>query len=110
MRVIPVDMSGVTAMVAQPPQPKMKDRKNGVIAVDAETGGSLMTVDVLFVANGNADLVTVTVAEADLSGELATGTPVALTGLVARPWENEFDGKKKHGITFRAAAVTALAG
>lgn len=35
MRVIPVDMSGVTAMVAQPPQPKMKDRKNGVIAVRA---------------------------------------------------------------------------
>ncbi len=110
MRVIPVDMTGVTAMVAQAPQPKMKDKKNGIIAVDAETGGALVTVDVLFVANGNADVVTVTVAEADVSGDLKTGVPVALTGLVARPWENEFNGQKRHGITFRAAAVTSLAG
>ena len=37
------------------------------------------------------------------------GTPVALTGLVARPWENEFNGQRRHGISFRAAAVTSLA-
>jgi hypothetical protein len=36
------------------------------------------------------------------------GTPVALTGLVARPWENEFNGQKRHGISFRAVAVTAV--
>lgn len=36
------------------------------------------------------------------------GTPVALTGLVARPWENEFNGQKRHGISFRAVAVTSL--
>lgn len=110
MRMIPVDLSGLTVMVAQPPQPKMKDRKNGLMAVDAETGKSLMTVDVLFVGNGNAEVVTVVVIEDDISGDLATGTPVAVTGLIARPWENEFNGQKKHGITFRAAAVTSLAG
>ena len=38
------------------------------------------------------------------------GTPVALTGLIARPWENEFNGQKRHGIAFRAVAVTSLAG
>ncbi len=37
------------------------------------------------------------------------GTPVALTGLIARPWENEFNGQKRHGIAFRAVAVTSLA-
>ncbi|MET9515151.1 hypothetical protein [Streptomyces sp. NPDC002994] len=110
MRVIPVDMTGVTVMVAQPPQTKMRDKKNGVVAVDIETGGSLMTVDVLFVANGNAEVITVTVTEDDISGDLAMGTPVALTGLVARPWENEFNGQKRHGISFRAAAVTSLVG
>ncbi|GAA2482520.1 hypothetical protein [Streptomyces gobitricini] len=110
MRQIPVDMTGTTVMVAQPPQLKMRDKKNGVVAVDPETNGSLMTVDVLFVANGNAEVITVTVPEADISGELTTGTPVALTGLVARPWENEFNGQKRHGISFRAAAVTSLAG
>ncbi|MER7661920.1 hypothetical protein [Streptomyces sp. NPDC096193] len=110
MRVIPVDMTGVTVMVAQPPQQKMKDKQNGVIAVDTETKKPLMTVDVLFVGNGNAEVVTVTVIEDDISGELAMGTPVALTGLMARPWENEFNGQKRHGISFRAAAVTSLAG
>jgi hypothetical protein len=37
------------------------------------------------------------------------GTPVALTGLIARPWENDFNGQKRHGIAFRAVAVTSLA-
>jgi hypothetical protein len=37
------------------------------------------------------------------------GTPVALTGLIARPWENEFNGQRRHGIAFRAVAVTSLA-
>ncbi|GAA1506435.1 SCO3933 family regulatory protein [Streptomyces albidochromogenes] len=109
MQLIPVDMTGVTVMVAQPPRPKMKDKKNGLIAVDTETGKPLMVVDVLFVANGSADVVTVAVIEDDISGELTTGTPVALTGLVARPWENDFNGQKRHGISFRAAAVTSLA-
>ncbi|HET6357604.1 hypothetical protein [Streptomyces sp.] len=107
MRQIPVDTTGATVMVAQPPQPKMKDKKNGVIATDMETGHALLTVDVLFVMNGNAEVLTVTVAEPDVSGEMVTGAPVALTGLVARPWENEFNGQKRHGISFRAAAVTA---
>ncbi|MFE5809169.1 MULTISPECIES: hypothetical protein [unclassified Streptomyces] len=109
MRQIPVDTTGATVMVAQPPQLKMRDKKTGQVAVDNETGGNLMTVDVLFVMNGNAEVVSVTVAEADVSGELVMGTPVALTGLVARPWENEFNGQKRHGISFRAVAVTSLA-
>ncbi|MEU8938774.1 hypothetical protein AB0C97_12135 [Streptomyces goshikiensis] len=109
MRQIPVDTTGATLMVAQPPQLKMRDKKTGQVAVDTESGNSLMTVDVLFVMNGNAEVVSVTVAEPDISGDLATGTPVALTGLVARPWENEFNGQKRHGLSFRAVAVTSLA-
>ncbi|WP_079406131.1 SCO3933 family regulatory protein [Streptomyces sp. 3211] len=109
MRQIPVDTSGATVMVAQPPQLKMRDKKTGQIALDPDTGNSLMTVDVLFVMSGNAEVISVTVAEPDVSGELTMGTPVALTGLVARPWENEFNGQKRHGISFRAVAVTSLA-
>ncbi|MCX4528083.1 hypothetical protein OG982_20740 [Streptomyces sp. NBC_01551] len=109
MRMIPVDTTGATVMVAQPPQLKLRDKKTGQVAVDNETGSNLMTVDVLFVMNGNAEVVSVTVAEPDISGELAMGTPVALTGLVARPWENEFNGQKRHGLSFRAVAVTSLA-
>ncbi|MFD8394402.1 hypothetical protein [Streptomyces sp. NPDC059680] len=109
MRQIPVDTNGATLMVAQPPQTKMRDKRNGVIATDTDTGHTLVTVDVLFVMNGSAEVITVTVAEPDISGELAMGTPIALTGLVARPWENEFNGQKRHGISFRAVAVTSLA-
>ncbi|GGM10629.1 hypothetical protein GCM10010129_63270 [Streptomyces fumigatiscleroticus] len=107
MRQIPVDTNGATLMVAQPPQPKMKDKRNGVIATNLE-GQTLMLIDVLFVMNGNAEVITVTVAEPDISGELAMGTPLALTGLVAAPWENEFNGQKRHGISFRAVAATSL--
>lgn len=109
MRQIPVDTNAATVMVAQPPQPKFVNRKAGEVAVDRETGESLKTVDVLFVLNGQAEVLNVTVTESGVSGDLVAGTPVALTGLVARPWENEFNGQKRHGISFRAVAVTALA-
>ncbi|MDF9817220.1 hypothetical protein [Streptomyces sp. SPB162] len=108
MRQIPVDISAATVMVAQPPQTKMKDKKTGLVAVDTDTGQPLKTVDVMFVANGEAEVMTVTVVESGITGELVMGTLVALTGLVARPWENEFNGTKRHGIAFRAAAVTAI--
>ncbi|MFF1638410.1 hypothetical protein ACFVXA_12385 [Streptomyces sp. NPDC058246] len=109
MRQIPVDTSAASVMVAQPPQPKVKDRRTGEIATDAETGAPLVTVDVMFVLDGNAEILTVTLPETGVSGELTMGTPVALTGLIARPWENDFNGQKRHGIAFRAVAVTSLA-
>ncbi|MFE2193417.1 hypothetical protein ACFXAQ_21630 [Streptomyces olivaceus] len=83
MRQIPVDTSAATVMVAKTPQPKVRDRRTGEIATDAEETG--------------------------ISGDLTMGTPAALTGLIARPWENEFNGQKRHGIAFRAVAVTSLA-
>lgn len=109
MRQIPVDTSAAAMMVAQPPQPKVSNRQTGEIAIDRESGAKLMTVDVMFVLDGSAEILTVTVPEPGISGELVMGTPVALTGLVARPWENEFNGQRRHGISFRAAAVTSLA-
>ncbi|MET7676319.1 SCO3933 family regulatory protein [Streptomyces seoulensis] len=110
MRQIPVDTSGAVVMVAKSPQVKVRDRRTGEIATDAETGAKLMTVDVMFAANEEVEILSVTVPEPGISGELAMGTPVALTGLIARPWENDFNGQKRHGIAFRAVAVTSLAG
>jgi hypothetical protein len=109
MRQIPVDTSGATVMVAKAPQPKVRDRRTGEIATDAETGAKLMTVDVMFAANNEVEILSLTVPETGISGDLDMGTPVALTGLIARPWENEFNGQKRHGIAFRAVAVTSLA-
>ncbi|MEU4997049.1 hypothetical protein [Streptomyces sp. NPDC021622] len=107
MQQIPVDTVGATLMVAQPPQPKYANQKTQERAADRQTGELLVTLDVLFVKDGNAEVVKVTVGESSISGELAIGTPVALTGLIARPWENEFNGQKRHGISFRAVAATA---
>ncbi|MFE6354707.1 hypothetical protein ACFVOO_17950 [Streptomyces rochei] len=109
MRQIPVDTSAATVMVAKNPQPKVRDRRTGEIATDTDTGAKLMVVDVMFAANDEVEILAVTVPETGISGELAMGTPVALTGLIARPWENEFNGQKRHGIAFRAVAVTSLA-
>ncbi|MFI5855713.1 hypothetical protein [Streptomyces parvulus] len=109
MRQIPVDTSAATVMVAKTPQPKVRDRRTGEIATDAETGAKLMTVDVMFAANDEVEILSVTVPETGISGDLTMGTPAALTGLIARPWENEFNGQKRHGIAFRAVAVTSLA-
>ncbi|MFB7532576.1 hypothetical protein ACFC0C_31065 [Streptomyces sp. NPDC056178] len=108
MRQIPVDTSTAMVMVAQPPAPKVANRQTGEIATDRETGATLMTIDVMFVLDGNAEILNLTVPQTGVSGELAMGTPVALTGVVARPWENEFNGQKRHGISFRAVAVTSL--
>ncbi|MEU6323039.1 hypothetical protein [Streptomyces sp. NPDC047009] len=109
MRQIPVDTSAAIVMVAKTPQLKVKDRRTGEIATDTETGAKLMTVDVMFAANDEVEILSVTVPEPGISGELAMGTPGALTGLIARPWENDFNGQKRHGIAFRAVAVTSLA-
>ncbi|MGW3012997.1 SCO3933 family regulatory protein [Streptomyces sp. NPDC001219] len=109
MRQIPVDTSAATVMVAKQPQIKVKDRRTGEVALDVETGAKLMTVDVMFAANDAVEILSVTVPESGVSGELGMGTPVALTSLIARPWENEFNGQKRHGIAFRAVAVTSLA-
>ncbi|WP_328547740.1 hypothetical protein [Streptomyces platensis] len=109
MRQIPVDTSAATVMVAKQPQIKIKDRRTGEVALDVETGAKLMTVDVMFAANDAVEILSITVPESGVSGELGMGTPVALTGLIARPWENEFNGQKRHGIAFRAVAVTSLA-
>ncbi|MEV6024344.1 hypothetical protein [Streptomyces sp. NPDC052036] len=109
MRQIPVDTAGAVVMVAKAPQVKVRDRRTGEIATDAETGAKLMTVDVMFAANEEVEILSITVPEPGITGELAMGTPVALTGLIARPWENDFNGQKRHGIAFRAVAVTSLA-
>ncbi|MFB7368213.1 hypothetical protein ACFC05_39260, partial [Streptomyces hydrogenans] len=58
---------------------------------------------------GEVEILSVTVPETGVSADLTMGTPVAITGLVARPWESEFNGQRRHGIAFRAVAVTSLA-
>ncbi|EST26110.1 hypothetical protein [Streptomyces roseochromogenus] len=103
-----IDLSTAVVFVATAPEPKMVNKKTGERAVDRETGADMSTVGLLVSDEGEGNLYQVTVPETGLPEGLQPGTPVAVTGLKARDWEKEFNGQKRHGISFRAVAVTPL--
>lgn len=58
---------------------------------------------------GEGNLYQVTVPETGFPEGLTPGMPVRVVGLKARDWENTFNGEKRHGISFRAVAITLVA-
>ncbi|MBY8886827.1 hypothetical protein K7472_18425 [Streptomyces sp. PTM05] len=102
-----IDLSTAVVFVATAPEPKMVNKKTGERAVDRETGADLSTVGLLISDEGEGNLYQVTIPETGYQDGLTPGTPVKVTGLKARDWENEFNGQKRHGISFRAIAITA---
>ncbi|WP_327324180.1 MULTISPECIES: hypothetical protein [unclassified Streptomyces] len=103
MRQIPVDTAVMTVMLIQAPEPKIKNRETGEVATDRQSGKTLFNVNVAVIVDGRPDALTIVVAEDGVQPDLFPGVPVALPGLVARPWENDFG----HGISYRATAVMA---
>lgn len=102
-----IDLSTAVVFVATAPAPKMANKQTGERAVDRESGAGLSTVGLLISDEGEGNLYQVTVPETGLPEDLAPGMPVRVVGLKARDWENEFNGQKRHGIAFRAVALTA---
>lgn len=102
-----VDTSTATVFVATAPTPKVVNRQTGEIATDRETQAKMMTVDLLVSDEGEGNLYKVAVPETGIPEGLTPGTPVKVVGLKARDWENEFNGQKRHGISFRAVSVVA---
>ncbi|WP_329020336.1 SCO3933 family regulatory protein [Streptomyces sp. NBC_00690] len=107
MRSIRVDTSTATILLTEIPEPKVRDRQTGEIAKDAETGEALMKVGVVYIDEGESALVHVTIPESGITQGLPLGGLVSLPGLIARPWESVFNGQARHGIAYRAAALTA---
>lgn len=103
-----IDVSTAVVFVATAPVPKLVSQKTGERAMDRETGAGLSTVGLVISDEGEGSLYQVTVPETGIPDGLTPGMPVAVTGLRARDWENEFNGQKRHGISFRAVAVTPL--
>ncbi|EGG49612.1 putative replication activator protein Pra [Streptomyces griseoaurantiacus M045] len=101
-----IDLSTAIVFVATAPEPKMANKKTGERAVDRDTGAGLSTVGLLVSDEGEGNLYQVTIPETGVPEGLAPGTPVKVVGLKARDWENTFNGEKRHGIAFRAVAVT----
>ncbi|MGK5446441.1 SCO3933 family regulatory protein [Streptomyces radiopugnans] len=106
MRTIRVETSTATILLTEAPEPKVRDRQTGEVAKDAVSGETLMTIGVVYIDDGESALIRVTVPESGVAEGLALGAPVSLPGLVAKPWENVFNGQQRHGIAYRAAAVT----
>jgi hypothetical protein len=106
VRVIRIDASSATVLLTEAPAPKVRDRKTGEIAKDAVSGEALMTVGVVYIDEGESSLIQVTIPESGVTDGLTVGAPVSLPGLVARPWESVFNGQQRHGIAYRATAVT----
>ncbi|MEU6448528.1 MULTISPECIES: hypothetical protein [Streptomyces] len=104
-----IDLSSAVVFVATAPEPKMANKKTGERAVDRDTGAGLSTVGLLVSDEGEGNLYQVTIPETGYPEGLAPGMPVRVVGLKARDWENEFNGQKRHGISFRAVAITAAA-
>ncbi|MCF3118422.1 hypothetical protein IPZ68_01680 [Streptomyces arenae] len=103
-----IDLSTAVVFVATAPEAKMANKKTGERAIDRETNAPLSTVGLLVSDEGEGNLYQVTVLETGLPSEgLTPGTPVKVVGLKARDWENEFNGQKRHGISFRATAIMA---
>lgn len=101
-----IDVSTAVVFVATAPAPKLVNKQTGEIAMDRETGAPLTTVGLLISDEGEGNLYQVTVPNTGVPEGLAPGTPVSVIGLKARDWENEFNGQKRHGISFRAVAIT----
>ncbi|MGD6744873.1 hypothetical protein ACOKM3_23930 [Streptomyces sp. BH106] len=104
-----IDVSTAVVFVATTPEPKLVNKKTGERAVDRETDAPLSTVGLLVSDEGDGNLYQVTIPETGLPEGLTPGMPVSVIGLKARDWENTFNGEKRHGIAFRAAALTTVA-
>lgn len=102
-----IDTSTAVVFVATAPTPKLVNKQTGEIAIDRETQAKLMTVGLLISDEGEGNLYQVTVPETGIPEGLNPGTPVSVVGLKARDWENTFNGQTRHGISFRAVAITA---
>ncbi|MGW4344854.1 SCO3933 family regulatory protein [Streptomyces sp. NPDC004690] len=104
-----IDLSTAVVFVATAPTPKLANAKTGERAMDRDTGAPLSTVGLLISDEGEGNLYQVTIPETGFPEGLVPGMPVKVVGLKARDWENEFNGQKRHGIAFRAVAITAAA-
>lgn len=101
---IPVDTTRLTFVCVAPPQPKVTNKETGEVKVDRE-GRTVYQVG-LSVSNeaGRIDLVTVNVPG---DPSVQVGQIVTVPDLIARPWEQVFGGRQRHGISFGATTVLA---
>jgi len=101
MRNIPVDVSGLSFMVAGEPEPKIVDRETGEVKKDSE-GRDLYTIPLLPQPNDDRrnPVIVVTFPSEDFP-RISQGIKVRPVGLTAFYWS--MNGRS--GLGFRAEAI-----
>ena len=97
---LPIDTTGMTFLAAGPAEAVI-DFDSKAVKVD-ENGEAIFAVQVVVLANGGADVISVKVA-----GEpkgVAQAAPLKVAGLVASPWSMG----DRSGVAFRAAKLEAV--
>jgi hypothetical protein len=104
MMVLPIDCSR-SLLVLAAPVPQFKDKANGVVATDRETGAALVEVPLALTGDsGQPQVLRVSVPQPSVPKDLSMGQVVKATGLTliagetkGRPWQ-----------MFRASALTTV--
>ena len=98
---LPIDTTGVTFLCALAPEPVMDfetKRQKGDL-----NGEPLYSVQLVLLADGGAEVISVKIVGTPTAG-LVSGTPVAVTGLVATPWSMA----DRSGVSFKASSILPL--
>lgn len=85
--------------VTKAPEPRVT-HDTGVPRTDRQTGEPLFSVQLLVLDDTGGEVIAVTVAG---QPALTVGAPVAVTDLVAIPWQQG----DRSGVAFRAASITS---
>jgi hypothetical protein len=103
---IPVNTNGITFIAGGPAEPVLKDRATGQLATDRETGKTMYSIHLTVLTPGDPRPQ---VWPVKVAGEVPTinqGQAVIVEGLSASDWENTDGGRTRHGVSFRAVAVS----
>jgi hypothetical protein len=103
MRTIRVDTSETTFVCVASPRARVADRETGEVKTNRD-GVTLFQVGVCAMSGDGdqEDAATINVTVAGAPKGIRRGMPVTVTRLEAVPWEQG----DRHGIAFRAAAIT----
>lgn len=107
MKNIKVDLSEYIVMAASKPQPKVKNKQTGEVAL---SNGLPVNETELILLPADEDSLdkteSVVVRTVGEMPPIRRGVGVTVTGLVARPWTFVDDsGKERSGITFWAESI-----
>jgi hypothetical protein len=95
---LPIDTSALNFLCATAPEP-VRDFESKQLKVD-ENGQGFYSVQLVALAEGSAQLITVKVPGVVPTG-LTQGSPAKVTGLVASPWTMG----ERSGVSFKATRI-----